>query len=180
MRRTQRLCIATALALAAAASSFAFDAPHAVFVQGGTWTHVRSATLGLTWDWAWHRDYGVGTLTGYTEVALARWRTNGRAVDAGFTQAGVTPVLRLYPHGTGAGWFAELGIGANVIAPHYHNDTRVFSSTFNFGDHVGVGRRFGANASHELALRFQHFSNAGISHPNPGENFVQLRYAYRF
>ena len=33
---------------------------------------------------------------------------------------------------------------------------------------------------HELALRLQHFSNAGIKHPNPGENFVQLRYAQGF
>lgn len=30
------------------------------------------------------------------------------------------------------------------------------------------------------ALRLQHFSNASIRHPNPGENFVQLRYARRF
>jgi hypothetical protein len=27
----------------------------------------------------------------------------------------------------------------------------------------------------EVALRVEHFSNAGISHPNPGENFLQLR-----
>ncbi|HEY8050544.1 MAG TPA: acyloxyacyl hydrolase [Ramlibacter sp.] len=180
MRRiAARLSIA-AFALAAAFPSLALDGPTSVFAQAGAWTHVRSATLGLTWDWGWRREYSLGTLTGYTEVALGRWRTNGRAVDKGFTQFGVTPVFRFYPGGIAAGWFAELAVGANVITPKYRNDTRVFSSTFNFGDHVGVGRRFGANASHELALRFQHFSNAGISHPNPGENFVQLRYAYRF
>ncbi len=27
----------------------------------------------------------------------------------------------------------------------------------------------------EWLLRLQHFSNAGIEHPNPGENSVQLR-----
>jgi lipid A 3-O-deacylase len=26
----------------------------------------------------------------------------------------------------------------------------------------------------------QHFSNAGIKKPNPGETFLRLRYAYRF
>jgi len=31
-----------------------------------------------------------------------------------------------------------------------------------------------------VALRIQHFSNAGLSEPNPGANFVQLRYAYTF
>ncbi|WP_258186947.1 acyloxyacyl hydrolase [Variovorax sp. WS11] len=28
--------------------------------------------------------------------------------------------------------------------------------------------------------RAPYFSNAGIRHPNPGENSIQLRYAYRF
>jgi hypothetical protein len=31
----------------------------------------------------------------------------------------------------------------------------------------------------ELVLRVEHFSNAGIKHPNPGENYVQLRYTHR-
>ena len=35
-------------------------------------------------------------------------------------------------------------------------------------------------AAHELALRVQHYSNAGIRHPNPGENFVQLRGSFAF
>ena len=34
--------------------------------------------------------------------------------------------------------------------------------------------------AHELALRVQHYSNAGIRHPNPGENFVQLRGSFAF
>ena len=45
---------------------------------------------------------------------------------------------------------------------------------------MGGGRNFGARQEHELVLRVEHFSNAGIKHPNPGENFAQLRYTYRF
>jgi lipid A 3-O-deacylase len=52
----------------------------------------------------------------YTELDIGRWRTRGRATDEGFTQFGVTPVLRLYPSGIGHGWFAEAGIGANWIS----------------------------------------------------------------
>ncbi len=48
------------------------------------------------------------------------------------------------------------------------------------GDHLAAGWQFGPRRDHELTLRIQHFSNAGIRHPNPGENFVQLRYARRF
>ena len=39
---------------------------------------------------------------------------------------------------------------------------------------------FGARGEHEVSLRLQHFSNAGIKHPNPGETFVRLRYVRRF
>jgi lipid A 3-O-deacylase len=45
---------------------------------------------------------------------------------------------------------------------------------------VGFGRSLDAQQHHELSLRLQHFSNADIKRPNPGENFVQLRYAVAF
>jgi lipid A 3-O-deacylase len=43
------------------------------------------------------------------------------------------------------------------------------------------GRRHapGRREAADLSLRLQHVSNAGIKEPNPGENFVQLRYARR-
>ena len=36
------------------------------------------------------------------------------------------------------------------------------------------------NDRQEVSLRFQHFSNAGIKEPNPGENFFQVRYSSRY
>jgi lipid A 3-O-deacylase len=38
----------------------------------------------------------------------------------------------------------------------------------------------GQQRQHELQLRLEHVSNAGIKEPNPGANFVQLRYALHF
>lgn len=179
MRRIVRLPIAV-LALAAAAPAFAFGGPEVVFAQVGWWRHVRTATVGATWDWHWQRETARGTFTGYTEVAVGRWRTTGTEDDRGYTRFGVTPVLRVYPRSIGGGWFGEIGIGANVISPMYRNGGDRFSTTFNFGDHLAVGRRFGVDGQQELAVRFEHFSNAGIRHPNPGQNLLQLRYAYRF
>ena len=40
------------------------------------------------------------------------------------------------------------------------------------------GWTLGDRKDQEIALRVQHFSNAGIKHPNPGEYFVQLRYSW--
>jgi lipid A 3-O-deacylase len=55
-----------------------------------------------------------------------------------------------------------------------------FSTVFQFGDLVGMGRRFGPAMEHEVVLGVTHHSNAGVRHPNPGENFVQLQYLHRF
>jgi len=67
-----------------------------------------------------------------------------------------------------------------VLVPVYRTEKKHFSTSLNFGDHLAVGRTFGGRAEHDLAARFQHFSNAGIRQPNPGENFLQLRYSRRF
>ena len=179
MTRHARHCIA-ALALAATLPSISSAAPDSAFAQAGQWRHVRSLTVGATWDWKWQHESRSLLLTAYTEVALARWQTHGTEDDRGYTRFGVTPVLRVYPKALGGDWFGELGIGANVIAPLFSNGGDRFSTTFNFGDHVAIGRRFGERGEHELAVRFEHFSNAGLKRPNPGQNFMQLRYAYRF
>jgi lipid A 3-O-deacylase len=165
--------------LAEEADAMPWPRPDAVFAQLGSGENVDSIAIGATWDWAWRRHYPVGLLTGYTEVSLGRWVAT-RGDDEYFTQLGVTPVLRPYPGGSAAGWFAEGGIGANAISPRYQNGTHTFSTIFNFGDHIAVGRRFGDRSEHEIALRVQHFSNCGIRKPNPGENFVQLRYVQHF
>lgn len=156
--------------------------PSAAFAQVGAAEHANAAVVGLTWDWSWRHDVGWGRFTGYWEVSFGRWASDagGSSAHAWVTQVGITPVLRLYPGGGDTGWFGELGIGANLLLPIYRSDDKRFSTKFNFGDHLAVGRRFGERGAHEVSLRLQHFSNAGIKEPNPGEDFLQLRYGYRF
>jgi hypothetical protein len=108
---------------------------------------------------------------------MGAWHVDGdREQRSWIAQAGVTPFLRFTAQDWDAHWFVEAGIGANVIAPRYRNRDKQFSTTFNFGDHLGVGFRLGPQREHEVALRVEHFSNCAIRHPNPGENFGQLRY----
>ena len=154
------------------------------FVQSGvTASDTLSYTVGATWNWDWERGYNIGTVTGYTEFTVGRWKTaGGDGQDDGrwVTQVGITPVLRLYPNTGLTNWFVEAGVGANVIMPVYSTGDRQFSTEFNFGDHIGVGRVFGTDSRQELVLRLQHFSNGGVKEPNPGENFVQIRYSSRY
>ena len=54
------------------------------------------------------------------------------------------------------------------------------STAFQFADMLGVGMQFGREARSTLGLRVQHLSNLGIKKPNPGIEFLQLYYSYRF
>ena len=60
------------------------------------------------------------------------------------------------------------------------NSERRFGTRFQYGDHIGVGVRYGPRYRYDLGVRLQHLSNGGLADPNPGINFVQVRLAYRF
>lgn len=157
-------------------------APDKAFGQFGAAQHAKALTVGVVWESGWHHPLARGKLSVYTEASLGRWRAtlaDGASSSSGVSQFGITPVLR-WTRGEPAAWFLELGIGANVLTPLYRSGNKIFSTAFNFGDHLAVGWLFGDRSRHELVLRFQHFSNAGIRQPNPGENFLQLRYVHGF
>jgi lipid A 3-O-deacylase len=152
--------------------------PASAFIQAGFGDQRTNAYVaGVTWYLPWHFDFSKGTVAAYVEASVGRWHTEGArgGTTAWPTQIGAVPVLRLYPS-RAPNWFAELGVGPNYIVPLFRSGERRFSTEFNFGDHAAIGRRFGAS---EVSLRIEHFSNAGIEHPNPGENFFQVRYAHR-
>jgi lipid A 3-O-deacylase len=177
------LCAIEACSAAEAGEEKHWLSPSSIFVQLGLADSTETLVAGLSWDWSWRKTFGRGQLGGDWEMSVGRWSTHyGPAprASAWITQIGLTPVLRWYTDASRQTWFAEGGIGLNWLLPIYRSGGKRFSTTFNFGDHLAFGRRFGSSNGHEIALRYQHFSNAGIDHPNPGENFVQLRYSCRF
>lgn len=151
------------------------------FVEAGRASDAVAARAGASLDWPAHWRIGGAILTGYTEASLGAWKATRPAADSrsSFAHVAVTPVLRLWLVDR-QGWFAEGGIGAGVIAPKFTTRERRFSTTFNFGDHVGVGWRSAAPAAWEIALRYEHFSNGSIKRPNPGDEFLQLRVGAAF
>lgn len=160
-------------------------APHALapdrwFIQIGGASQVQSANVGLIWEldrkWQVLDDAQVSV---FTEASIGRWHVDdaGGSARSTNTQIGFTPTVRLTFPGE-IGWFTELGIGLNFIVPIYRSNERRFSTVFNFGDHIAVGARPWGPSGSEISLRIQHFSNAGIEHPNPGENFLQIRWTH--
>ena len=75
--------------------------------------------------------------------------------------------------------YVEAGIGVSLL-----DDTRFagkdVSTHFQFEDRFGLVVRFGQRKKHQLALRYFHYSNAGIKKPNPGLDFIALSYMYYF
>lgn len=136
----------------------------------------------MQWDWdgSPRRWRGV-RLSGYFELDLGRWHAeqDGRRSHAWVSQISVVPVLRLSGDGW-RGWYVEAGVGPSLLTPLYESKDKRFSTRFQFRDHLAVGRRFGESLRHEVALRLEHFSNAGITRPNPGINLLGLRYVHHW
>jgi lipid A 3-O-deacylase len=139
----------------------------------GTW----SVIAGVYWGSDWRRSLAGFEVSGVTEAFISHWDARAAEGRRGFTQIGVLP---LRPDAGRSPWFAEAGIGLSTTHPIFETDRKRFSTAFNFVDVLGVGRSVGAARQHELGLRLQHVSNGGIRAPNPGQNFVQLRYAASF
>ena len=149
------------------------------FVQGGDGDRAtKVATVGIT------RELWPGTAPGsrwsiYGEGAVGEWITHDHpdGMRSHFTQVGLTPVVRYSVEGL---FYVEAGIGAQAVIPRFHDEGHRFSTVYQFGDHLGIGKRFGDADEHEVTFRAEHFSNGGIRNPNPGQNFLELRYARHF
>jgi lipid A 3-O-deacylase len=104
----------------------------------------------------------------YWDATYGTWQSNTGTLQ----DVGLTPTFR-YGHQYG-GYF-DIGIGFHVLTETRISSDIEFSTKFQFGDHLGVGYRFDR---YDLSMRLQHLSNAGIKDPNPGINFLQLRFQY--
>jgi hypothetical protein len=171
------------------ASAQALDAPgqpepRRMFIEAGRATNdVGIAAVGVQWPWQWRREFLGGELTGHWEAHVAHWRVSAGAAAPGrrqWTQLSVVPALRLRFDGGRSPWFVEGGIGLSVLDGYFRTRQETFSTRFNFTDHLGLGLNFGERRQHELMLALRHVSNGGIKKPNPGQNFVQLRYSMAF
>lgn len=180
-RNFASLAGAAALAFAAfQAQAVDFKPDGVEFIGGPGRNGTAQAGAGLVWDWGWRAERHA-LITGQTELIVSQWRFD--ALGGGkdnLQQITLLPMFHFQLDQGRSPWFLELGIGATYLTQHYLTPRKDFGSQWNFYDTLGGGYRFGARGEHELGLRILHISNAGIKKPNPGEEFLLLRYAYRF
>ncbi|WP_296500958.1 acyloxyacyl hydrolase [Rhodoferax sp.] len=170
----------TCLALTAAhGAAQALDAASLELAVG---EKVQMVRVGAQWDWErrWFQSNGTH-LGGYWDLSLAQWRgthyqnIEGKTQD--ITSIGLTPVLR-FQQDSKKGFYAEARIGIHLLSELYDNDNNHLSTSFQFGDEVGVGYVF--NNKLDIGLKLQHFSNGGIKKPNDGIDFTSIRVRYIF
>ena len=184
MKTTRLLRVLLAGACAAgmpAAQAFDWKPDGASLQAGFGGKGTSLAGLGIVWDWDFQRMRRKAELTAHTEVMVNHWRYNAIGDgSAQLTQIVLLPSLRMRLDRGASPWFIELGIGASWMDQGFETPRKRFGSRWNFYDMMGIGRSFGAEHEHELGLRWVHVSNAGLKQPNPGQDFLQVRYVHRF
>ena len=173
-----------AAALAASSAAHAIDGFSVLYGHSDSSNvNVNMGRVGVQWDWnkKW-LEMGNWHVGGYWESDFGYWsnnstnRTHANIIDAGFT-----PVFRFQQTTRSSiAPYAELGVGLHFLSATSLNNQRQFGSSFEFGDHVGAGVRFGDKGKYDLGYRYQHFSNAGIKKPNQGVNYNEIRLQYHF
>ena len=177
---------------AIAALAFLSASPAALAVNGISFEYGDSESsnssvslyrVGVQWNWNRKLleagDWHVGS---YWDLNLGYWdnRSSGRT-NSGLFDLGITPVMRFQQNTiSGLSPYAELGLGIHFLSRTSVSTQRQFGSSFQFGNHIGAGVRFGDRGRYDLGYRYQHLSNAGIKQPNQGINFHQLRLQYHF
>jgi opacity protein-like surface antigen len=136
-------------------------------------------------QWNWKKRLALGSdwhIGGYWDLSLAYWsndspaRTNSSLIDFG-----MTPVARLQQTNPGSiAPYFEIASGVHLLSKTSVSTERRFSTSFQFGSHVGLGLRFGPKLAYDLGYRYQHISNASIKKPNQGINFHLVRLQYHF
>lgn len=163
---------------------------HAVAMNGiniTVGTGEESTTrYGISLERDWERKWFAERewyLSGYWEVGIGYWEGDkGGTGNDSVTTVSLIPVFRLQPQrplGKGVWPYIDLAIGFYLLSDTTIGDKNL-STSFQFGDHIGAGIRFGGKKEFEIGYRFEHLSNAGIKSPNPGINFHLLRLIYRF
>lgn len=171
-----------ALACASPALAQQDVSPTSLYVQSGSSPdapRTQALTIGGTAPLMPGREFLGARL--HWDGFVSQWRgDNAAGVRTSYTQLGLMPTARWrFDEGRSA-WFADAGLGLTYLDGDYATPHHAFSTRWNFTQRLALGRNFGDQGRHEVSLALQHFSNAGIKKPNPGENFVSLRYALRF
>ena len=170
------------LGSAAAQQQAPVAATPTLYVQAGMAREdARAWIVGTTLPWKhWSTAWAGGTVRGHWDLHLGQWSAKGTPGRTHSALLGAGAALQWRPAQGQSPWFVEVGTGMNYAKPRFITATKEMGTRLNFASHLAVGYLHGSQQEHEWQLRIQHSSNASLKKPNPGQNFLQLRYARHF
>jgi hypothetical protein len=120
----------------------------------------------------------VGDARLYMEASANIWRYGEEPEYESNLALALSPVLvkqfsTLYDRALS--W--EFGIGFSLLNKQRFAG-KDLGSHYQFEDRIGLIWQLRSKT--QLALRYMHYSNAGLQKPNPGLDFIALSYAYKF
>lgn len=145
-------------------------------VEGGRIAYRPYKTMLQTPEWL-----GIGMVDLEYEFSVSFWEFKGPGVDDLNHAIAFTPIFSqqfyLVKDKFPLKW--EFAIGLSLV-----EDTRFadkdLGSRFQFEDRFGLVFEFGPQLRESLALRYMHYSNGGLNDDNPGLDYLNVGYAYRF
>ena len=144
-------------------------------IHGG----VERAEIGVSFPTSLGGRIGSAALNLAINADLAQWHSTSSAdPHSRLTDVGITPQLRLsLPDQERVQPYVDLGVGAHWLNGH-DIDGHHLGESFQFGDYVGVGVRFGEGRRAAVSLRLFHESNGGTNKSNSGLTTVGFRGEY--
>ena len=122
----------------------------------------------------------VGDVRLYVELAGNFWLDDHSHSRESAFALSISPVIfKEFAQVGGRPLYWELGVGLALVDTKHFAD-RDISSHYHFEDRIGLIWPLDDDERHSLTLRYLHYSNAGLSTPNQGLDFIGLSYAYRF
>jgi hypothetical protein len=132
-------------------------------------------------DWERRWAFAGVAISGYWEANVGFWDgKDGTSGNSHLFEVGITPVfIFAADNASQTPMYLEAAIGIHLLSEDGIADQEL-GTHFQFGDHVGVGKRFGTDGRYDVGLRVYHYSNGSTADPNDGINFATIRFAWVF
>ncbi len=120
----------------------------------------------------------VGEVGLYLELSANLWEFGSPAEYQTNIAIALSPVIRkAFAQFYGRPLYWEFGIGMSLVSEREFAGKDI-GSYYQFEDRLGLA--YALDERTYIALRYMHYSNGGLSSDNPGLDFINLSYSYRF
>lgn len=150
-------------------------------VETGYGEEVAAHRLAWRWQLQEHQLTSWLDVKVLGQVALEYWDGQSHEGDQDRNNLFVvTPVFRMQ---TASYWlpYLEVSVGAALMSSSRFPATgHNFGQNYQFEDTLALGWVFGREQRWDLAFRYRHYSNNGMSRANNGIDFNTLAISYRY